>query len=344
MLQLVGPVAGQSASGDWKPLSPIPDPEGFAGAFAGTSNGALLVAGGANFPGKRPWEGGAKRFYDTIYVLEATDGAWKVAGKLPHPTAYGVSIDVDRGMLCIGGNGDKQNFADVFLLEWINGEIKKTYWPSLPQAITMAAGARLGSTIFLVCGNVKDAAGKDVATTSLWSLNLNDPKAGWTKREPLPGPPRAQEVVAVHGGALFVISGIGTTAGADGKSKIDYMSDAYRYVPSGATGQWTRLADLPHPNAAAPSPAPSIGKNGILLLGEGAQGKHLEIPMKDRPKLSGDSLVYDVVANSWHATDTVPFGAVCAPVVNWNGRWVVVNGEVRGGVRTPEVWIGTIPE
>ena len=31
----------------WRALAPLPDKEGFAGAFAGVSNGVLLVAGGA---------------------------------------------------------------------------------------------------------------------------------------------------------------------------------------------------------------------------------------------------------------------------------------------------------
>src|SRR4051794_9202194 len=41
----------------WTQLPSLPDPEGFASAFAGVSHDALLVAGGANFPDKRPWDG-----------------------------------------------------------------------------------------------------------------------------------------------------------------------------------------------------------------------------------------------------------------------------------------------
>src|SRR5262245_23532811 len=38
------------ADGTWTQLPPLPDREGFAGAFAGVTGGALIVAGGANFP------------------------------------------------------------------------------------------------------------------------------------------------------------------------------------------------------------------------------------------------------------------------------------------------------
>src|SRR5882757_3411180 len=62
----------------WEQASPIPDADGFAGSYAGVSNGVLLVAGGANFPGdKRPWTQGVKTWYDNIFVLEQKDGAWK---------------------------------------------------------------------------------------------------------------------------------------------------------------------------------------------------------------------------------------------------------------------------
>jgi len=69
----------------------------------GVSNGALLVAGGANFPGKKPWEGGAKVWYDTVYVLESPSAKWQVAGNLPRPLGYGVSVTHNGGLICAGG-------------------------------------------------------------------------------------------------------------------------------------------------------------------------------------------------------------------------------------------------
>ena len=49
----------------WSTLAPLPDEKGVAGAFAGVSgrdpeSAALIVAGGANFPGQPPWAGGTK--------------------------------------------------------------------------------------------------------------------------------------------------------------------------------------------------------------------------------------------------------------------------------------------
>ena len=39
---------------NWETLPALPDAHGVAGAFAGAHNGALIVAGGANFPGEPP--------------------------------------------------------------------------------------------------------------------------------------------------------------------------------------------------------------------------------------------------------------------------------------------------
>ena len=71
----------------WKQLPPLPDAPGVAGPFAGVSGGALLVAGGANFPDRMPWEGGKKVWLDRVWVLEKPDGVWREAGKLPRPLA-----------------------------------------------------------------------------------------------------------------------------------------------------------------------------------------------------------------------------------------------------------------
>ena len=103
-------------------LPPLPPAEdggdniGVAGPFAGVHNGALIVAGGANFPmgdPARPTEDGGKSlktYHDRIYaLLRRSDGE---SGKhdyvpqdvrLDKPLAYGVSISTERGVICIGG-------------------------------------------------------------------------------------------------------------------------------------------------------------------------------------------------------------------------------------------------
>src|SRR5262245_50514890 len=89
-------------------LPEIPDPLGFSGSYAGVSNGALIVAGGANFPGRMPWEGGEKIWHDELFVLDAPSGDWKTGFRLPRALAYGTALTVPAGVLCIGGSDHKQ--------------------------------------------------------------------------------------------------------------------------------------------------------------------------------------------------------------------------------------------
>src|SRR5688572_18046733 len=64
-------------------LPPVPDPVGFAGAFAGVDGTRLVAGGGANFPdGKMPWEGGKKVWHDRLFALDlaAPETGWAEVG------------------------------------------------------------------------------------------------------------------------------------------------------------------------------------------------------------------------------------------------------------------------
>ena len=84
LLPLLVPLLSPAA--DWRSLPALPDAEGFAGVFAGVSDGAMLVAGGANFPEAPPWRGGTKTWYDSVFALTDPQGEWQRLGRLPRAT------------------------------------------------------------------------------------------------------------------------------------------------------------------------------------------------------------------------------------------------------------------
>lgn len=100
--------------------------EGVAGAFAGKSNGALIVAGGANFHGaKAAFESGklfahngfGKAFNPEIYVQQ--NGLWQQVNNLPEGLAYGSSFAAGQGVLIAGGEkSDRSASKKVYLLAW----------------------------------------------------------------------------------------------------------------------------------------------------------------------------------------------------------------------------------
>lgn len=128
----------------WEKLPAIPDAEGFAGAFAGVSGGALIVAGGANIAGDKWAEPLRKQWYDSVFVLEKPDGTWRGGFRLPRPLGYGVSVTTERGIVCIGGSDSQRHYADVFLLEWRGGSIVTTALPALPKPCANACGGQRG--------------------------------------------------------------------------------------------------------------------------------------------------------------------------------------------------------
>ncbi len=317
----------------WHELPPLPDPLGVAGPFAGTHRGVLLVAGGANFPEKLPWDGGTKVWRDTLYVLEKPQGAWKVAGQLPRPLAYGVSLSTDRGIACLGGSDSQQHFAGCFLLQWDHGQPKISMLPSLPQPCANFCGALLGTTIY-VAGGIETPTATQALHT-FWSLDLGLVQPAWQPLEPWPGPARMLAVAAVQDKSFYLCSGASLEAGPDGKPVRQYLRDAYRYRPNQG---WQRIADLPRSAVAAPTPAPTLGQSSFLVL-SGDDGTHVGFqPPQAHPGFPKSVLAYDTITNTWETWHEVPAGHVTTSIVHWNQQFVMPSGEIRPGVRSPAVW------
>lgn len=317
---------------EWSTLPPLSDPNGFASPFAGVSGDALLVAGGANFPEGKPWEGGKKVWHVTVYVLDSPDGSWRVAGRLPRPLAYGVSVTVNGGVLCIGGDDGGQTYSDTFLMRWDGATLTFTDYPPLPTPLTNAAGAVLGGKIYVLGGI--DSPTATVALHQFLMLDLARLDAGWTTLDPWPGSGRMLPVVATLSGSLYLCSGANLAAGPDGKPARAYLKDAYRYTPGSG---WSPIASMPRPAVAAPSPSPAFGPSNFLILG-GDDGSLAGRPASpDHPGFPRTILNYQTVTGEWTEIPGLAESRVTVPTVEWRGRIALPNGEVRPGIRTPAV-------
>ena len=317
---------------EWKALASLPDREGFAAMFAGVSGGALLVAGGANFPDKKPWAGGAKVWHDTVFVLEQPDGPWRVAGKLPHPLAYGVSVTTSDGVLCLGGSDAHQHYADAFLLQWHQGKLHRRKMPALPAPAANLSGAFVDGVVYVAGGTASPTATNALRT--FWALDLTVNRPHWQVLAHGPGPARMLAVAGVSEGAFHLFSGVSLHGGADGKPVRTYLRDAWRYRPGAG---WQRLQDLPRSTAAAPSPAVTRGSRLFLFSGDDGALVDFE-PKSNHPGFPRDVLAYDALTDRWSNLGDSPLSRATAPVVQWQGRAVIPNGETRPGVRSPEVW------
>lgn len=327
----------------WTELAPLPDAQGFAGMIAGVSHGQLFAAGGANFPDRPPWEQGTKVWYDQIYRLERVDGRWqRLPEPLSKPLGYAVTVSYRHQILVAGGespaaNGGSEYQRAVFALEWNGSSLIRTELPSLPEPISNACGAMLGSKFYLLGGSRSPTATETLST--VWVLDMAQAAAErrWQAVKSWPGPPRMLAIAAASEEALTLISGTDLSADAQGQPVRRYLTDAYRFMPE--TG-WTRLPDLPQPVVAAASPAPVVHGQPVIISGDAAL--EVDLPLPQRTGFPSSVLIYDAVANRWQPLGKVPAPRVTVPAVEWNNGWQIISGEQRPGVRSPAVWRMTV--
>ena len=320
-----------TSAAEFSKLPALPDREGFAGAFAGVAGDNLIVAGGANFPDKKPWEGGRKVWYDTVFALEKTNGTWKVVGKLPRPLGYGVSVTTQAGVVCAGGSDAERHHPDVFLLALSHGRLEVKNLPALPVPLANGAGALVGQTVFIFGGS--EQPGEQSALNRLFALDLQAAHPLWQELAACPGKARILPAAAAFEGAFYVAGGAALEK-TNGRVARIYLRDTWSYRPGPG---WKRLADLPKPSVAAPTPAPVSGSQFFIVGGDDGSLLGFQ-PLDKHPGFSKASLVYDVRTDSWRTNGEVPAPRATLPTAFWHGRFVLVSGEARPGVRSPEIW------
>lgn len=349
--------------------------EGVSAPFAGISGNALIVAGGCNFPDVPAAQGGQKVYYNTIYTLQnplSGEATWKEAGVLPEKAAYGVSVTTPSGVVCIGGNNAGTSLKTVWLLKWdaAKSKIGIEELPSLPVAMDNMAGAGNGNTIYVAGGNVDGLPAKKA-----YVLRLDRLSAGWQELPSFPGSARLQPSGVVQNTAeetRFFLMG-GYLPPADGMEGV-ILPDGYSYSPR--DNQWYPVA--PIQPAGDPDSTALIGAYGVasgshhLLFTGGvnyAKFKYaLNLPVQiARAEAAGNDslaaglvreknkymtypaawyrfndrlLVYHTLTDSWAEEEALPqLARAGAVVVPYQGKWIVVNGELKPGVRSSDVCV-----
>ena len=330
----------------WTQGAAIPDPEGFAGAYVGVSNKALILAGGSNFPdNKKPWTSGTKTWYDKIYALEDPSGSWKLVGKLPRPLGYGVSLTWRDGVICIGGGNAEKNFADAFIVKYQPGKIELENLPALPAPLINGAGVIINDIVY-------------VLGECFWSLDLTRPVANrtWEQLPSIPGPSRILAAAGAMDGNIYIFGGVQLVSSPkDSSIQRKYLKDCWVYKPGKG---WKEIKSLPYALAAAPTPAYNAGQSHLLLFGgdDGVNASKVAELKDEHPGFRNDVLAYNTITDSWSVMDqmavkknsdaaTNPHGSMYAPVttplVVWNNQVVLAGGEARPAVRTNKVIIAS---
>ncbi|MCH5720073.1 galactose oxidase [Niabella hibiscisoli] len=250
----------------WSQLIPVPDKVGFAGSFGGVSNDHLIIAGGSQFPeGTRPWSGGVKSWNDKILALEKNGKDWKEIGKLPRPMGYGVSLNWKDGFLLIGGANQTQHFQNVYFLTYQNEQLLIDTLASLPGPLANSCGAIINNTVYIAGGLSSPAASS--AEHIFWALDLSQPKEkqSWKTLSSWPGEARMLGVAGQINGEFYLLSGTSLMVPKDDSAvHRQYLKNGFIFNP--AKG-WRKIKELPHPVAAAPTPAYTNGNQQLFILG-----------------------------------------------------------------------------
>lgn len=356
----------------WELLSSLPDRDGrpnlgVAGAFSGISRGALLLAGGANFPGIPSWKNGPKKYWSSVYVLPLERSRplrWlDTLFRFPYPVAYGASLTLDEGILCIGGKNNSGYLSKVLLLQWNNTgkRIAVKPYPDLPVPLASMAAARIGHTIYVAGG--ENETGKQDA---LYALDLEKLSSGWKTLPPLPGGPLSDAVLVSQSGGdheqLYLIGG--RTTAQDGATVFYHRV----YVFDPLTATWGKrheiTNDLHQPVGLAAGTGSAVGDRYIALFGgdDGILFNELAAYKKQastaadaaqraywqerfdslsvhHPGFNKTVFLYNTITDTWKVMDSLPFPAqVTTNIISYKERIILPSGEVRPGIRTPQLW------
>lgn len=325
----------------WDSFPSLPDREGMAGMFAGVSGGALFCMGGANFPGKRPWEGGKKVWYDRIYRYDPGALEWKLmTNMLSQPAGYGVSISFNDEMILVGGSNENGHLDLVRAYKWNGRTLASRDLPSLPFPLANMAGS-LTDSLLIISGGTMSPDGNPIARSLL--LDLSNPLPAWVILPDFPGPVRTQAVAGSFQGAYYLFGGETTPLEINGVKTRQMLRDVYRFIPkregNSWGGSWETLPGMPRAATAAANPALLFEKGWFLIFGGVDEMVARHHTPSNHPGFTSDWLAFEIARRKWKIKKgrTPALSRVTLPLVNWQGKWYFISGEIRPGVRTPTI-------
>ncbi|MBS1947382.1 MAG: galactose oxidase [Bacteroidetes bacterium] len=336
---------------------------GLAGPVAGMHNEVLIVGGGSNFPDRLPWLGGKKKYYDDLYVFKKDDkGSLMLfkSFKLPFSLAYSANVSTSMGIVIAGGENESGISNKVLLARWDEGaqNISISNLPDLLFAVTNASAVAHDNKIYLAGGEMPGGV-----SSHFMYLDLNDVAAGWKNLPPL-RQAVSHAVMAVqsngHDDCIYLIGGRMKMA--------DRPSDLYssNFQFNLKTNEWKEKHSLPYALSAGTGSA--VGANAILLFGgdkgetfhkteelifainneKDEERKKQLIAEKIKvqsahPGFCKTVLLYNTKKDQWKTVGCIPFDSpVTTTAVNWDNEIFIPGGEIKAGVRTPQILLAKV--
>ena len=326
--------------------------EGLAGSFFGKQADWFILAGGANFPNGKPWEGGTKTFSKEIFVFSESNDQFQLvttSDNMPYGVAEGAYVSTPEGVLCIGGQTPEGLTSKALLLHYNEQDVTVKSYPDLPFAVKNATAAIINNKVYLLGGQKED--GQSVNQFLMLDLNSLDKK--WQSLPQFPEAISAATISAQQDGeeiSLFVFGGR-----AIGENNLtNFYSSVYNYKPS--KGEWTKKNDIrldeTSPIKLSMAVSAPIGASHIALIG-GDNGEifnqvekainNNDIATRDKlwknhSGFNDKVLLYNTVTDTWFELENPHKTSVAVSSVVSDGKQIyIAGGEIRPGIRTPEI-------
>ena len=291
---------------------------GLSGLYAGEIDGNLYVAGGCNFPDKPVTEGGQKVFYSTIWKLSGEE--WVKAGELPEPCAYGAYLATAEGLFIMGG----ANASGTLDCVWLFDGSGVNELPSLPKPLEQMAWCSYDGAIYL-------AGGMSCGTPSLEIFKLVD--GTWSVAGMLPRP-LVQGIACADEGRLNVFGGFDPMAkeAVKGGFAISLENGGITEIQADVTFVGSAALD----GLASGGCDADVFTHALNLSPEEVRDYQLQ-PV-EYYRLRAQLLEYTL--SGWALVAEHPaFARAGAALARWQEGLVSVGGELKPGIRTPEVWM-----
>lgn len=310
----------------WEHVGNLPAQKGFeknigtAGVLSGVLDGKyVVVGGGANFPYDTVLNGGAKKLYSDVYLLEEKNGKLIVKEhiNLDNEIGYGASVTTKDGIYYIGGGATAEADNDILFLSMKNGKLSVEKIGDLPFTLQNGTAVEKDGKLYIISGKQN---GK--ATNKMYEYNVTTGKV--KELAPVPGAAtRTQAVSQILDGKLYVFSGGDSIAYTDG----------YEY--NFATNKWAPAASVElNGEKISLLGASSVKLNEKEMMVIGGFNKEVyDNAVANLSTLKGEELaefkagyfgadpaefnwnreilIYNSDSNSWKTIGQVPFDAPC---------------------------------
>ncbi len=283
--------------------------------------------------------------------------------KLPLGSAYGESFNTDQGLLLFGGevkqaDGSVKKSSDIALISYQEDKLSYKKIGEMPVTFAKGGGTYYRGKVYIVGGIQNGKTSNNIYSYDTKTLT-------WKKEQSYPGNSRISPVVTMHFdknsqiAKLYIFSGAST----DNNNNIA-LDDGVSLDVTTKLAKWQTIAPI---KALSDKQLSLIGAAVIkvnpqqtLFLGgynkrtwdnwlvqyqrvKGtAQEKNVKINFfSQQPPAfnwNKDALLFDSSNQSWTSLGETPFLPNCgASIQYWQNNIVLINGEIKPGVRTHTV-------